>query len=69
MKAMGHALTEMNSLRNEIWDQNGKELEALVFRVTNYAKILGKVTAEISRRDNYRCTIEQLMEVLIKVQS
>ena len=35
----------------------------------NYPKILKKVRAEMARRDNYNTGIEQLMTILMKVQS
>lgn len=68
LRTMGQALTEMNHVRNDIWDTNGKELEELAFRLANYSKILAKVAAEVTRRDKYNSTIEHIMTILTKVQ-
>lgn len=59
----------MNHVRNEIWESNGKELDALTCNMQNYPKILAKVSKEIARRDKYTQTIEELMALIINVQS
>ena len=48
----------MQSTRNEIWEQNKKEIDALVFRVQNFPKIVSKIAAELARREKYNSTIE-----------
>jgi cell fate (sporulation/competence/biofilm development) regulator YmcA (YheA/YmcA/DUF963 family) len=68
MSAIKQALTELHSAKTEAWEITKKEIDSLVYRVEHFPKILAKIDQELSRRNSYNSSIEQLMAILIKVQ-
>lgn len=68
MRAIKQALTELHSAKTEAWEINKKEFDSLVYKVEHFPKILARVNQELSRRNSYNFSIEQLMSILIKLQ-
>lgn len=53
LNSIKQALTEMSIVRNEVLEQNKKEIETLIYRFKHFAKILAKVDTELTRREKY----------------
>lgn len=53
LKSIKQALTEMSNVRNEVLEQNKREIETLIYRLKHFSKILAKVDSELTRREKY----------------